>query len=144
MTIVHELISRLPKAELHVHLEGTLEPELMFELARRNRVRIPFTSVEAVRAAYNFSKLQDFLDIYYQGMSVLRTEQDFHDLTSAYLARAHADEVRHVEVFFDPQGHTARQVPFGVVVTGIRAALLEAQSKWGMTSRLIMCFLRHL
>lgn len=143
-TIIHELINRLPKAELHVHLEGTLEPEMMFELARRNRVQIPFTSVEAVRAAYNFSNLQDFLDIYYQGMSVLRTEQDFHDLTSAYLARAHSDEVRHVEVFFDPQGHTERQIPFGVVVTGIRAALLDAQRQWGMTSRLIMCFLRHL
>ena len=144
MAIVHELIDRLPKAELHVHLEGTLEPELMFELARRNRVQIPFTSVEAVRAAYNFSNLQDFLDIYYQGMSVLRTEQDFRDLTTAYLARARADEVRHVEVFFDPQGHTGRQVPFSIVVTGIRAALLEAQRQWGMTSRLIMCFLRHL
>jgi adenine deaminase len=144
MVAARELIDRLPKAELHVHLEGTLEPELMFELARRNRVQIPFASVEAVRAAYNFSNLQDFLDIYYQGMSVLRTEHDFRDLTAAYLVRAHADEVRHVEVFFDPQGHTARQVPFGVAFTGIRAALLDAQRRWGMTSRLIMCFLRHL
>src|SRR5688572_8939641 len=111
-----DLIDRLPKAELHVHLEGTLEPELMFELARRNRVQIPFESVEAVRAAYDFSNLQDFLDIYYQGMSVLRTEADFHDLTAAYLARAHADNVRHVEAFFDPQGHTERGVPFEVVI----------------------------
>ncbi len=139
-----DLIDRLPKAELHVHLEGTLEPELMFELARRNRVQIPFESVEAVRAAYDFSNLQDFLDIYYQGMSVLRTEADFHDLTAAYLARAHADNVRHVEAFFDPQGHTERGVPFEVVIDGIRAALLAALQRWGMTSKLIMCFLRHL
>jgi adenine deaminase len=144
MPDVLELIARLPKAELHVHLEGTLEPELMFELARRNRVQIPFDSVEAVRAAYDFSNLQDFLDIYYQGMSVLRTEQDFHDLTSAYLARAHADGVRHVEAFFDPQGHTERGIPFEVVIGGIRAALLGAERQWGMTSKLILCFLRHL
>jgi adenine deaminase len=144
MTSVEKLIERIPKAELHVHLEGTLEPELMFELANRNRARIPFASVAAVRAAYEFSNLQDFLDIYYQGMSVLRTEQDFHDLTAAYLARAHADSVRHVEAFFDPQGHTERGVPFEVVIGGIRAALLAAQQRWGMTSKLIMCFLRHL
>lgn len=139
-----ELIARIPKAELHVHLEGTLEPELMFELARRNRVRIPFDSVEAVRAAYRFSNLQDFLDIYYQGMSVLTTEEDFRDLTHAYLSRANADGVRHVEVFFDPQGHTARGIAFGTVIAGIRAALAEAQRDWGMTSKLILCFLRHL
>jgi adenine deaminase len=144
MTTAHELIDRLPKAELHVHLEGTLEPELMFELARRNRVQIPFASVEAVRAAYAFSNLQDFLDIYYQGMSVLRTERDFHDLTAAYLTRAHADRVRHVEVFFDPQGHTQRDIPFEVVINGIRRALQEAEREWGITSRLILCFLRHL
>jgi adenosine deaminase len=144
MASVLELIDRLPKAELHVHLEGTLEPELMFELARRNRVQIPFDSVEAVRAAYDFSNLQDFLDIYYQGMSVLRTEEDFRDLTAAYLARAHADDVRHVEAFFDPQGHTERGIPFAVVIGGICAALQDAQQRWGMTSKLIMCFLRHL
>lgn len=144
MTDMHELIDRLPKAELHVHLEGTLEPELMFELARRNRVQIPFSSVETVRAAYSFTRLQDFLDIYYQGMSVLRTEDDFHQLAGAYLARAHADSVRHVEVFFDPQGHTQRGIEFGVVLRGIRGALLEAERQWGVTSRLIMCFLRHL
>lgn len=144
MTTVHELIDRLPKAELHVHLEGTLEPELMFELAKRNRVHIPFASVEQVRAAYNFTRLQDFLEIYYQGMSVLRTEQDFYELAFAYLTRAHADAVRHVEVFFDPQGHTQRGTEFGVVVRGIRGALVEAERRWSMTSRVIMCFLRHL
>jgi len=144
MTDLRELIDRLPKAELHVHIEGTLEPELMFELARRNRVQLPFSSVEALRAAYRFARLQDFLDIYYQGMSVLRTADDFHELAGAYLARAHADAVRHVEVFFDPQGHTQRGIEFGVVLSGIRGALLEAERQWGMTSRLIMCFLRHL
>jgi adenosine deaminase len=139
-----ELACALPKAELHVHLEGTLEPELMFALARRNGVQIPFESVEQLRAAYQFNRLQDFLDIYYQGMSVLRTEADFHDLTLAYLTRAAADNVRHVEAFFDPQGHTARGVEFGVVVQGIVRALREAQRRWGMSSRLILCFLRHL
>jgi adenine deaminase len=134
----------LPKAELHLHIEGSLEPELMFALAARNSVAIPFASVEEVRAAYAFSNLQDFLDIYYQGMAVLLTEQDFHDLTMAYLARVHADAVRHVEIFFDPQGHTERGVAFATVVGGITRALDEAQAKWGMTSRLIMCFLRHL
>ncbi len=144
MTDMHGLIDRLPKAELHVHIEGTLEPELMFELARRNRVLIPFSSTEALRAAYRFTRLQDFLDIYYQGMSVLQTADDFHELAGAYLARAHADSVRHVEVSFDPQGHTHRGIEFGVVLRGIRGALLEAERQWGMTSRLIMCFLRHL
>src|SRR5262245_20893443 len=144
MTNALELIDCLPKSELHVHLEGTLEPELMFELAQRNGVQIPFPSVDALRAAYRFNNLQDFLDIYYQGMSVLRTEEDFYALTRAYLARAHADVVRHVEIFFDPQGHTARKVEFGVVMRGIRRALLEAERQWGLTSRLIMCFLRHL
>ena len=144
MTSPLELIDRLPKAELHVHLEGTLEPELMFELARRNGVPIAFRSVDALRAAYRFTNLQDFLDIYYQGMSVLLTDDDFYALTRAYLARAHADAVRHVELFFDPQGHTQRKVEFGVVIRGIRRATLEAQRQWGMTSRLIMCFLRHL
>ena len=139
-----ELACALPKAELHVHLEGTLEPELLFALAQKNGVRIPFASVEAVRAAYQFSRLQDFLDIYYQGMSVLQTEDDFHALTIAYLRRAHADNVRHVEAFFDPQGHTARGVPFAVVVAGITRALREAEAQWGMTSGLILCFLRHL
>lgn len=137
-------IARLPKAELHLHIEGSLEPELMFELARRNAVAIPFASVEEVRAAYAFSNLQDFLDIYYQGMGVLHSEQDFYDLTAAYLARAHADAVRHVEIFFDPQGHTERGIAFGTVITGITCALTDAEGRYGMTSKLIMCFLRHL
>jgi adenosine deaminase len=137
-------IAGLPKAELHLHIEGSLEPELMFELARRNAIPIPFASVEEVRAAYAFSNLQDFLDIYYQGMSVLVTEQDFHDLTAAYLARAHADNVRHVEIFFDPQGHTQRGVAFDTVIAGITRALGEARERHGLTSKLILCFLRHL
>ncbi|MGN7930031.1 adenosine deaminase [Sphingopyxis sp. 22461] len=137
-------IAGLPKAELHLHIEGSLEPELMFELAQRNAVAIPFASVEDVRAAYAFSNLQDFLDIYYQGMGVLQTEQDFHDLTAAYLARANADAVRHVEIFFDPQGHTTRGVAFETVIAGITRALDDAAASYGMTSKLIMCFLRHL
>jgi adenine deaminase len=138
------LIDRLPKAELHLHIEGSLEPELLFALAERNGVAIPFASVEAVREAYSFSNLQDFLDIYYQGMSVLLTERDFFDLTWAYLKRAHADHVRHVEIFFDPQGHTERGVGFNTVLGGIETALKQAQADLGITYRLIMCFLRHL
>ena len=138
------LIQRLPKAELHLHIEGSLEPELLFALAARNGVDIPFATVEAVRAAYDFSNLQDFLDIYYQGMAVLRTEQDFFDLTWAYLQRAAADNVRHVEIFFDPQGHTERGVAFETVLDGIERGLLQGQRELGITFRIIMCFLRHL
>jgi len=137
-------IAGLPKAELHLHIEGSLEPEMMFELAQRNAVAIPFASVEEVRAAYAFSNLQDFLDIYYQGMGVLHREQDFYDLTAAYLARANADAVRHAEIFFDPQGHTTRGIAFGTVIAGITRALDDAAASYGMTSKLIMCFLRHL
>ena len=137
------LIDRLPKAELHLHIEGSLEPELLFALAQRNAVAVPFASVEAVRAAYDFSNLQDFLDIYYQGMAVLQTEQDFFDLTWAYLQRAAADNVRHVEIFFDPQGHTERGVAFETVLDGIERALVLGQRELGITFRLIMCFLRH-
>ena len=137
-------IAALPKAELHLHIEGSLEPELMFELAQRNGVAISFGSVDEVRAAYAFSNLQDFLDIYYQGMGVLHREQDFYDLTAAYCARAHADAVRHVEIFFDPQGHTARGIAFETVITGITRALDDAAASYGMTSKLILCFLRHL
>ncbi|MEN9933106.1 MAG: hypothetical protein RIS17_1679 [Pseudomonadota bacterium] len=136
-------IAGLPKAELHLHIEGSLEPEMMFALAQRNDVTLAFDSVEAIRAAYEFSNLQDFLDIYYQGMAVLLTERDFYDLTSAYLARAAADGVRHVEIFFDPQGHTERGVAFADVVGGISRALKDGEAR-GITSRLIMCFLRHL
>ena len=138
------LINRLPKAELHLHIEGSLEPELLFALAERNQVTIPFKSVGEVRAAYDFSNLQDFLDIYYQGMSVLLTEQDFFDLTWAYLRRARADQVCHVEIFFDPQGHTERGVAFATAVGGIDRALQQSATELGITSRLIMCFLRHL
>jgi len=138
------LIARLPKAELHLHIEGSLEPELLFALAQRNGVSIPFASVEAVRAAYSFSNLQDFLDIYYQGMSVLQTEQDFFDLTWAYLERAAADTVRHVEIFFDPQGHTERGVAFETVLNGIERALKQGEVELGISYRVIMCFLRHL
>lgn len=134
----------LPKAELHLHLEGTLEPELMFELAARNRIEVPYSDVDAVRRAYVFEDLQSFLDVYYAGCSVLQTAQDFHDLTRAYLKRAVHDGVRHTEIFFDPQTHTDRGVLMGVVIEGITAALAGAERDLGITSRLIMCFLRHL
>src|SRR5438105_8215651 len=137
-------IAGLPKAELHLHIEGTLEPELMFALARRNGVAIPFDSVESLRAAYSFTRLQDFLDIYYQGAQVLRTEEDFHDLAVAYFDRAAADGVVHAELFFDPQTHTARGLPFQVVADGLLAGMAQARAEHGLTSRLILCFLRHL
>ena len=138
------LIDVLPKAELHLHIEGSLEPEMLFALAKRNNVAIPFASVEEVRAAYDFSNLQDFLDIYYQGMGVLLTEQDFFDLTFAYLQRAHKDTVHHVEIFFDPQGHTERGVSFDTAIGGILRALDAGQEQLGISYCLIMCFLRHL
>lgn len=138
------LIDVLPKAELHLHIEGSLEPEMLFALAKRNNVTIPFASIEEVRAAYDFSNLQDFLDIYYQGMGVLLTEQDFYDLTFAYLERANADTVRHVEIFFDPQGHTERGVAFDTAIGGILRALDAGQEQFGISYCLIMCFLRHL
>ena len=134
----------LPKAELHLHIEGTLEPELMFELARRNGVPLPYASVDDVRRAYIFSDLQSFLDIYYAGCRVLLKEQDFYDLTWAYLTRAVSQGVRHAEIFFDPQTHTDRGVPFESVVTGIRRALHDGEARIRITSGLIMCFLRHL
>lgn len=144
MTDIAALVARLPKAELHLHLEGSLEPELMFDLAQRNGIAIPYASVEEIRAAYEFSNLQDFLDIYYVGMNVLQTVEDFYDLTRAYLERVHADNVRHVEVFFDPQGHTDRGIAFETVIDGITRALDDAETEWGMTHKLILCFLRHL
>ena len=133
----------LPKAELHLHIEGTLEPELMFELARRNGVSLPYADADAVRRAYRFSNLQSFLDVYYRACSVLIHERDFYELTTAYLARARSQGVRHVEIFFDPQTHTARGVRFETVVGGIARALTEAR-QLGITSHLIMCFLRDL
>ena len=134
----------IPKAELHIHVEGSLEPELMFKLARRNGVTLPYPSVEAVRHAYVFDSLQSFLDIYYAGCRVLLREQDFYDLTWAYLARVAAQGVRHAEVFFDPQSHTDRGLSFETVITGIRRALLDGRQKLGVSTKLILCFLRHL
>jgi adenosine deaminase len=138
------LVQALPKCELHIHIEGSLEPELMFALAARNGVRLPYESVEALRRAYRFTKLQDFLDIYYQGMSVLKVEQDYYDLAIAYLRRAAADNVRYVEMFFDPQGHTSRGIAFSTVVDGLSRAIADAQRELGVRAHLIMCFLRHL
>nr|MBS0019754.1 adenosine deaminase [Gammaproteobacteria bacterium] len=137
-------IRNMPKAELHIHIEGSLEPELMFALAHRNGVRLPFASIDEVRNAYHFTDLQSFLDIYYAGAAVLRQEQDFYDLTWAYLERARGDNVRHTEIFFDPQTHTERGVPFETVVTGVHRALQQGERTLGITSNLILCFLRHL
>jgi adenine deaminase len=137
-------LTRLPKAELHLHIEGTLEPEMMFEMAQRNGVETPYPDVDAVRRAYVFEDLQSFLDIYYAGCRVLVAERDFYDLTRAYLRRAATQGVRHAEIFFDPQTHTERGVPFPVVVGGIGAALADGERELGITSRLILCFLRHL
>jgi adenine deaminase len=134
----------MPKAELHLHIEGTLEPEMMMALAQRNNVTLPYASVEAVRSAYRFGSLQDFLDLYYLGMSVLQTRQDFHDLAFAYLEKVAAQNVTHVEIFFDPQGHTERGIAFDTVLSGLTDALDAARREFGITSRLIMCFLRHL
>jgi adenosine deaminase len=144
MTDLDAFIAGLPKAELHMHIEGSLEPELMFALAQRNGVEIPFDSVEAVRAAYSFSNLQDFLDIYYQGADVLRTEEDFCDLACAYFERAAADNVVHAEIFFDPQTHTARGIGFDVVMRGLLAGMADAEARHGISAKLILCFLRHL
>lgn len=138
------LADALPKAELHLHIEGTLEPELMFGLARRNKRTLRFQSVEEVRAAYNFTDLQSFLDIYYEGAGVLQTEQDFHDLAWAYFSRVAPMNVKHAEIFFDPQTHTSRSIPYRVVLSGLNSALQKAEKQLGITSRLILCFLRHL
>lgn len=139
-----EFIAGLPKAELHLHIEGSLEPEMMFALAQRNGVTLPYANVEAIREAYSFTRLQDFLDLYYQGMSVLLQEQDFYDLTLAYLRRVARDSVRHVEIFFDPQGHTERGVAFATAFDGIERALQDGERELGITSKIILCFLRHL
>ncbi|MCE7612213.1 adenosine deaminase [Vibrio fluvialis] len=139
-----EFIQQLPKVELHLHIEGSLEPELMFDLAQRNQIAIPFSSPDEVRTAYQFSNLQSFLDIYYQGANVLIHEQDFFDLTWAYLLRCQQDNVMHTEIFFDPQTHTARGIAFETVINGITQALEKGQQELGISSQLIMCFLRHL
>jgi len=139
-----ELLRRMPKAELHMHIEGSLEPELIFALASRNKVSIPYASVEDLRNAYAFTNLQSFLDIYYAGASVLITEQDFYDMAQAYLRRAAADNVLHTEMFFDPQTHTARGVSMATVVNGLHRACVDAQAEFGVSASLILCFLRHL
>ena len=139
-----DFITGLPKAELHLHIEGSLEPELMFALAERNGVAIPYANIEEIRAAYHFSRLQDFLDIYYAGAAVLLTARDFHDLAAAYFDRAAADGVVHAEIMFDPQTHTARGVAFDTVITGLLSAMEEAETKHGLSSKLILSFLRHL
>ena len=144
MSELKQLVANLPKAELHIHIEGSLEPAMMFELAARNSVELPYADIKEISNAYNFNCLQDFLDLYYQGLSVLQTEQDFHDLTWAYLQRCHEQNVVHCEIFFDPQGHTERGIAFEVFMKGICGALDKAQTELGISSRLIMCFLRHL
>lgn len=141
---IEAFIAHLPKAELHLHIEGTFEPELMFKLAERNGIELPYADVERLRAAYDFGELQDFLDIYYQGMNVLQTEQDFYDLTWAYLEKVARQAVQHVEIFFDPQGHVERGIRFETVVDGIYRALEDGEQSFGISFGLIMCFLRHL
>ncbi|MFC3194520.1 adenosine deaminase [Marinicella sediminis] len=138
------LINQLPKAELHMHIEGSLEPELMFALAERNGITLPYESVDALKALYDFNNLQEFLDIYYAGVSVLQTEQDFYDLAWAYLERAKADHVVHTEIFFDPQSHTDRGIAFDVVINGLHQAFSDAQQELGISFHVIACFLRHL
>lgn len=144
MTDLSAFIAGLPKAELHMHIEGSFEPELMYAMAQRNGVRFAYDSVEALRAAYKFGNLQDFLDLYYQGMGVLLTEQDFYDLAMAYFRRAASQNVRHAEIMFDPQGHTDRGVKFQTVIDGLWRAKADAERQFGMTIGMILCFLRHL
>lgn len=141
---MEEFIRKLPKAELHLHIEGTLEPQMMFDLAERNDIELPYPDVESVEAAYRFRNLQSFLDIYYQGSQVLRTPDDFYDLIGAYLDRAAADGVRRAEIFFDPQAHTERGVGFDVFMEGFRSGIADARSRHGISAELILCFLRHL
>ncbi len=142
--MLERFIERVPKAELHIHIEGSLEPELMFELAARNDLKLPFESVGEARDAYDFSDLQSFLRLYYQGLRVLLTERDFYDLTWAYLNKAHSQNVRYSEMFFDPQAHTARGIAFGTVISGVHGAMLDANKRLGIGSKLVMCFLRDL
>ena len=141
---LNEFIEKIPKAELHLHIEGSFEPEQMFEIARRNNIDIPYKSVEEVRKAYNFNNLQEFLDIYYAGANALQTEQDFYDLTYAYLEKLKEQNVLHTEIFFDPQTHTERGISFETVFNGIKKALDDGKEKLGITSEVILCFLRHL
>jgi adenosine deaminase len=144
MSTLEDFIAGLPKAELHLHIEGTFEPELMFELAKRNNRKLRYQTIAELKAAYQFNNLQEFLDIYYSGADVLIEEQDFYDLTWAYLLKIHSQNVRHTEIFFDPQTHTSRGVPFSKVITGIHSALEDGHAKLGISFRLILSFLRHL
>tara|TARA_B100000073_G_scaffold5359_1_gene4537 strand:- start:320 stop:1321 length:1002 start_codon:yes stop_codon:yes gene_type:complete len=137
-------INKIPKSELHLHIEGSLEPELMFKLSKRNKIEIPFKSIEEIKSAYNFSNLDSFLKIYYQGSNVLITEEDFFDLTWEYILRCKQDNIVHTEIFFDPQSHTERGIKFNTIINGIDKALKKANSEFGITSKIIMCFLRHL
>lgn len=141
---MNELIQMLPKAELHMHIEGSLEPELMFKLAKRNGITLPYASVEELRAKYDFNNLQEFLNIYYQGCAVLQTEQDFYDLAWAYLEKAKQDHVVHTEIFYDPQSHTDRGIPFATAINGLYRAFDDAQKQLGISFHIIACFLRHL
>jgi adenine deaminase len=142
--LLEDFINGIPKAELHLHIEGTFEPELMFKIATRNNIKIKFASVEELRSAYSFNNLQDFLDIYYEGANVLLTYEDFYDLTNAYLEKIYSQNVHHCEIFFDPQTHTTRGVSFGTIITGIHKALEDAREQKGISSNIIMCFLRHM
>ena len=144
MKKIIEFIKKTPKAELHLHIEGTLEPELLFKLAKRNNIQIPYTNIEEVKSAYNFSDLKSFLNVFYQGSKVLVKEQDFFDLTWAYTLKCKEDNVVHTEVFFDPQTHINRKINFDVIINGIFKALQKANKEFGLTSKIIMCFLRHL
>ena len=141
---IEDFIQKIPKAELHLHIEGTFEPELMFKIAKRNNIEIKYKSVDEIKKAYNFNNLQEFLDIYYDGASVLINEKDFYDMTFAYLTKIHSQNVIHTEIFFDPQTHTDRGIPFKTVISGIHKALKDGEKEFGITSKLIMCFLRHL
>ena len=141
---LRDWIKKIPKAELHVHIEGTLEPELMFKLAKRNKIKLRYSSEEELKKAYNFNNLQSFLDIYYEGTNVLITEQDFYDLTWAYLEKRQYENTIHAEIFFDPQIHTARGIEFNTVINGIYRALIDGEKKLNLSSKLIMCFLRHM
>lgn len=141
---IENLIKKLPKAELHIHIEGSLEPELMFKIAKRNKINLPYSSIEDLRTAYNFHNLQSFLNIYYEGTKVLITEEDFYDMTWAYFEKIHKDNVKHTEIFFDPQSHTNRNIPFKTMFNGIYNACQDGKKKLGISYHLIMCFLRHL
>ena len=144
LNTIENFIKKVPKTELHLHIEGSLEPELMFKLSKRNKIEIPFKSIEEIKSAYNFSNLDSFLKIYYEGSNVLITEQDFFDLTWEYILKCKRDNIVHTEIFFDPQSHTERGVKFDTVISGINKALTEANTEFGITSEIIMCFLRHL